>query len=46
MPIDYLILGERLARRLVPGSYQVRQYPEGGRWPDHCLISIELKPEA
>jgi endonuclease/exonuclease/phosphatase family metal-dependent hydrolase len=46
MPIDYLILGERLARRLVPGSYRVRQYPEGGRWPDHCIISIELKPEA
>ena len=46
MPIDYLILGERLARRLVPGSYRVRQYPAGGRWPDHCVISIELAPEA
>jgi endonuclease/exonuclease/phosphatase family metal-dependent hydrolase len=42
MPIDYLILGERLARRLVPGSYRVRDYPDGGRWPDHCVISIDL----
>lgn len=44
MPIDYLILGERLARRLVPGSYRVWEYPAGGRWPDHCVISIELEP--
>jgi hypothetical protein len=43
MPIDYLILGERLAGRLVPGSYRVRDYPAGGRWPDHCVISIELE---
>ncbi len=43
MPIDYLILGERLAARLVEGSYRVRDYPEGGRWPDHCVISIELE---
>lgn len=43
MPIDYLILGERLAGRLVPGSYRVLDYPEGGRWPDHCVISIELE---
>ncbi|MGH8130938.1 MAG: endonuclease/exonuclease/phosphatase family protein [Steroidobacteraceae bacterium] len=46
MPIDYLILGSRLARRLVAGSYRVWDYPEGGRWPDHCVISIELDPEA
>ena len=46
MPIDYLILGERLAQRLVPGSYRVRDYPPGGRWPDHCVISIDLNPEA
>lgn len=46
MPIDYLILGGRLARRLVPGSYRVRDYPPGSRWPDHCVISIELDPEA
>jgi endonuclease/exonuclease/phosphatase family metal-dependent hydrolase len=43
MPIDYLILGSRLAARLAPGSYRVRDYPAGGRWPDHCLISIELE---
>jgi endonuclease/exonuclease/phosphatase family metal-dependent hydrolase len=43
MPIDYLILGERLAGRLVPGSYRVLDYPEGGRWPDHCVISIQLE---
>lgn len=46
MPVDYLILGERLATRLVPGSYRVWDYPAGGRWPDHCVISIELAPEA
>ena len=45
MPIDYLILGKRLAGRLVPGSYRVWNYPEGGRWPDHCVISIELERE-
>jgi endonuclease/exonuclease/phosphatase family metal-dependent hydrolase len=45
MPIDYLILGERLAGRLVPGSFRVWDYPAGGRWPDHCVISIELERE-
>ena len=45
MPIDYLILGKRLARRLVAGSYRVLEYPAGGRWPDHCVISIELDGE-
>ena len=45
MPIDYLILGKQLAARLVPGSYRVWNYPEGGRWPDHCVISIELERE-
>ncbi len=43
MPIDYLILGGRLAQRYVPGSYRARDYPAGGRWPDHCVISIELE---
>ena len=43
MPVDYLILGERLAQRLVPGSFRVWDYPVGGRWPDHCVISIELE---
>jgi endonuclease/exonuclease/phosphatase family metal-dependent hydrolase len=42
MPIDYLILGKQLASRLVPGSYRAWDYPAGGRWPDHCVISIEL----
>jgi len=45
LPIDYLILGERLARRLVPGSYRAWDYPAGGRWPDHCVISIDLNGE-
>jgi endonuclease/exonuclease/phosphatase family metal-dependent hydrolase len=43
MPIDYLILGEELARRLVPDSFRVWSYPAGGRWPDHCVISIDLE---
>ncbi len=43
MPIDYLILGKRLAGRLVPGSFRAWRYPEGGRWPDHCVISIDLE---
>jgi endonuclease/exonuclease/phosphatase family metal-dependent hydrolase len=43
MPIDYLILGERLAARLVPGSYRVFDYPDGGRWPDHCVVAIQLE---
>lgn len=43
MPIDYLILGERLAGRLVPGSFRSWPYPDGGRWPDHCVISIQLE---
>lgn len=43
MPIDYLILGERLAGRLAPGSFRVWDYPEGGRWPDHCVISVDLE---
>ena len=45
MPIDYLILGERLAGRQVPGSFRAWSYPEGGRWPDHCVISVELNRE-
>ncbi len=45
MPIDYLILGERLAGRQAPGSFRVWNYPEGGRWPDHCVISVELNRE-
>lgn len=45
MPIDYLILGRRLTRRLVEGSYRVWDYPVGPRWPDHCVISLELDLE-
>jgi endonuclease/exonuclease/phosphatase family metal-dependent hydrolase len=45
MPIDYLILGERLAGRQVPGSFRAWDYPAGGRWPDHCVISVELARE-
>jgi endonuclease/exonuclease/phosphatase family metal-dependent hydrolase len=45
MPIDYLILGERLAARLVPDSFRVWDYPGGGRWPDHCVISVGLNRE-
>ena len=45
MPIDHLVLGRRLAQRVVAGSYRVWDYPEGPRWPDHCVISIELERE-
>jgi endonuclease/exonuclease/phosphatase family metal-dependent hydrolase len=45
MPIDHLILGRRLAQRLVAGSFRVWDYPPGPRWPDHCVISIELERE-
>ncbi len=46
MPIDHLVLGRRLARRYVAGSFRVWDYPTGPRWPDHCVISIELDLEA
>jgi hypothetical protein len=45
MPIDYLVLGRRLARRFVPGSYRTHDYPAGPRWPDHCALSIEIEME-
>ncbi|HEX9707986.1 MAG TPA: endonuclease/exonuclease/phosphatase family protein [Steroidobacteraceae bacterium] len=45
MPIDHLVFGRRLAERLVAGSYRVWDYPDGRRWPDHCVISIELERE-
>lgn len=45
-PVDHLVLGRKLARRLVPGSFTVWRYRGGSRhWPDHCLISIELNLE-
>jgi endonuclease/exonuclease/phosphatase family metal-dependent hydrolase len=45
MPVDHLVLGRRLARRMVAGSYRVWDYPAGKRWPDHCVISVELDLE-
>lgn len=45
-PIDYFVLGQKLSRALVPDSYRVWNYPAGPRWPDHCLMSIELDLEA
>lgn len=45
MPIDHLVVGRKLARRLAAGSFRVWEYPTGPRWPDHCLISIELDLE-
>jgi endonuclease/exonuclease/phosphatase family metal-dependent hydrolase len=45
MPVDHLVLGRRLARRMVAGSYRVWNYPAGKRWPDHCVISVELDLE-
>ncbi|HEY7740262.1 MAG TPA: hypothetical protein VIB01_06580, partial [Steroidobacteraceae bacterium] len=46
MPIDYVVLSRRLSRRMVPGSYRDWNYAGGGRWPDHCVISVELQLEA
>ncbi len=46
MPVDHLVLGRKLARRMVPGSYRVWDYPDAGqRWPDHCVLSVELDLE-
>jgi endonuclease/exonuclease/phosphatase family metal-dependent hydrolase len=44
-PIDFFVLGRKLAPALVPDSYRVWDYPAGPRWPDHCLLTIELEPE-
>ena len=44
-PIDYFVLGRKLTHALVAGSYRVWDYPKDRRWPDHCLLSIELEPE-
>lgn len=46
MPIDHIVLGRSLARRLVPGSFRAWDYPAGRRWPDHCVLSIEVELEA
>ncbi len=46
MPIDHLVLGRKLARRMVPGSFKVWRYDGGKqRLPDHCLMSVELELE-
>ncbi len=45
MPVDHLILGRKLTRRLVEKSFRVWDYPTGPRWPDHCVISVELDLE-
>lgn len=44
-PIDHIVLNRSLGRRIVAGSYRAWEYPAGGRWPDHCLISVELELE-
>lgn len=47
MPVDHIVLGRRLARRFVPGSFRSWGYPGGNRrWPDHCVLSIEIETEA
>jgi endonuclease/exonuclease/phosphatase family metal-dependent hydrolase len=44
-PVDYFVLGRKLSHALVAGSYKVWAYPQDQRWPDHCLLTIELEPE-
>ena len=44
-PIDHFVLGRKLDRALVAGSYKVWDYPKYRHWPDHCLLSIEVEPE-
>lgn len=44
-PVDHFVLGRKLSHALVAGSYKVWDYPAGGRWPDHCLLAIEIEPE-
>ncbi len=46
LAIDHFVLGRRLARRLVPESFRDWNYRGSGRWPDHCLLSIEVELEA
>jgi endonuclease/exonuclease/phosphatase family metal-dependent hydrolase len=45
MPVDHFVLGRRLARRMVAGSYRVWDFPAGRRWPDHCVVSVEFDLE-
>jgi endonuclease/exonuclease/phosphatase family metal-dependent hydrolase len=43
-PIDHILLGERLAGSLVPGTYRMWTYPrDAQRWPDHCIRTLSLE---
>ncbi len=42
--IDHIVLSRGLARALMQDSWRAWPYPDKGRWPDHCLISVELRP--
>jgi endonuclease/exonuclease/phosphatase family metal-dependent hydrolase len=44
-PVDHFVLGRKLSHALVADSYRVWAYPQDQRWPDHCLLTIELEPE-
>ena len=44
-PVDHFVLGRRLAAALVADSFHSWNYPAGPRWPDHCLLTIELELE-
>lgn len=44
--VDHIVLGRELAPALVTGSFRAWPWPGPGRWPDHCLISIELELES
>ncbi len=44
-PVDHFVLGRRLAAAMAAGSYRAWKYPAGPRWPDHCLLTIELELE-
>jgi len=45
-PIDHMIFSRWLARRLVPDSFRAWRYKGSLRWPDHCLLSVELEVES
>ncbi len=44
-PVDHFVLSRKLSHALVADSYKVWAYPQDQRWPDHCLLTIELEPE-
>lgn len=45
-PVDHILLGSRLAPAFVADSFRAWPWPGPGRWPDHCLISLELDLES